>query len=321
MVRLEIREKLNLANPKSMRGITPLAQCDGGVLCAVNQGWDADEDAAAIELVGDRDAFDPLPEHDWTLPFHVYAVCASGGGKSTYLGRLADRFREMTGGTVICFSAEEGDDPAIAADARISVGRCAELTLDDLAGDVDEETGVPERVLVLWDDHLSGLDKHTLDSVLRLQRACIQLGRKRGVCSATSAHKAACGRESSHVLTGMTHLAVWPHHGASKNIKRVLEVYAGQPPDLLNLLRKDPAWGRCCTLRLSAPAAVIGSRRAMLLNRPELIEGLAKGERLRIVKSVQETSAEAAESGGESDPESAAAALRAVRRRRREARA
>ena len=48
-----------------MRGITPLAQCDGGILCAVDNGLAADEDASAIELVGAKDAFDPLPEVDW----------------------------------------------------------------------------------------------------------------------------------------------------------------------------------------------------------------------------------------------------------------
>ena len=82
------------------------------------------------------------------------------------MGRLADRFRDMTGGTVIVFSAEENEDPAIVHDVRMHVDRCKELTLEDLAGDMDEETEVPERVLILWDDHLSGLDKATLDAAI-----------------------------------------------------------------------------------------------------------------------------------------------------------
>ena len=318
MVRLEIRDRLNLKKDKEMHGITPLAQSDGGILCAVDNGLAADEDASAIELVGEKDAFDPLPEVDWKKPFHLYACCSSGGGKSTYIGRLADRFRDITGGTVICFSAEENEDPAIVADCRMHVDRCKELTLDDIAGDLDEDTEEPEKVLVLWDDHLSGLEKATLDAVLRLQRAVIQLGRKKGISSATTAHKAATGKESTHILTGMTHLVCWPHHGASKNMRRVLEVYGGQPPEILNLFRKDPAaWGRCVTLRLTTPSVAIGSRRAILLNRPEIIEGLVRGERLRLVKSVRDNEESDPESPEEADPADAAAVLKAARRKNR----
>ena len=113
--------------------------------------------------------------------------------------------------------------------------------------------------------------------MLRLQRAVIQLGRKKGISSCTTAHKAASGKESAHILTGCTHMVVWPHHGASNNMRRAIGTYAQQPEELLTLLRGDLAWGRCCTLRLSTPACVIGARRAMLLNRPEVVEGLARG--------------------------------------------
>ena len=124
---------------------------------------------------------------------------------------------------------------------------------------------------------LEWFGKSTLDAVLRLQRAVIQLGRKKGISSCTTSHKPATGKESSHILTGMTHLVCWPHHGASKNMRRVLEVYAGQPPEILSLFRKDPAWGRCVTLRLTTPAVAIGARRAILLNRPEVIDGIVQG--------------------------------------------
>ena len=94
----------------------------------LDNGLAADEDASAIELVGPKDAFDPLPEVDWLKPFHLYACCSSGGGKSTYIGRLADRFRDITGGQVICFSAEENEDDAVLSDVRMHVDRCEELT-------------------------------------------------------------------------------------------------------------------------------------------------------------------------------------------------
>ena len=87
--------------------------------------------------------------------------------------------------------------------------------------------------------------------MLRLQRAVIQLGRKKRISSCTTAHKAASGKEITHILTGCTHMVVWPHHGASKNMRRVIGTYAQQPEELLTMLRGDPAWGRCVTLRLS----------------------------------------------------------------------
>ena len=104
----------------------------------------------------------------------------------------------------------------------------------------------------------------------------------------TTAHKAASGKESTHILTGSTHMVVWPHHGASKNMRRVIGTYAQQPEELLTLLRGDSRWGRCVTLRLSTPACAIGARRAMLLNRPEVLEGQARGLHQRIVKEARE---------------------------------
>ena len=103
-------------------------------------------------------------------------------------------------------------------------------------------------------------------------------------------------------------------------MRRVIEVYGGQPPEILNLFRKDPAgWGRCVTMRLTTPQVAIGSRRAMLLNKPEVIEGLCRGERLRLVKSVQDqtVSDEEASDEAEPDPNDAAAVIRAARRKNR----
>ena len=102
-------------------------------------------------------------------------------------------------------------------------------------------------------------------------------------------------------------------------MRRVIEVYGEQPPEILNLFRKDPAaWGRCVTLRLTTPQVAIGSRRAILLNKPEIIEGLVKGEKMRLVKSVrdQESDPESPEEA-EPDPNDAAAVIRAARRRNR----
>ena len=141
------------------------------------------------------------------------------------------------------------------------------------------------------------------------------MGRKRGICSCTTAHKAANGKESAHVLNGCTHMVLWPHHGASKNMRRVIGTYAQQPEDLLTLLRKDPAWGRCVTLRLTTPSCAVGARRAMLLNRPEVLEGLARGIHQNIVKSAREGTRVP-----ESDPDPDTAprgAIAAARRRNR----
>ena len=190
------------------------------------------------------------------------------------------------------------------------------MTLDDLAGEIDEETDLPIRTMVIFDDHLSGIDKATLEGVLRLQRAVVQLGRKRGVCSCTTAHKASSHAESKHILTGMTHLVVWPHHGASKNLRRVLATYAQQPEELMSVIRRDPAWGRVVTLRLSTPACAIGARRALLLDRPEHIEAVAKGIRERMVKDARD-GAESALTIFDGQAPSPAAEIKAARRRNR----
>ena len=146
MVKLKLLEKLN-TNQKEMRGITPLAISNAGVLVAEDDGDLSNTDeGAALELTDPADAFDPLPELNGNLPFHLYAVCSSGGGKSTYVGRLAQRFKDITNqeGTVIVISAEENEDPAIDHDVRFHVDRCADMTLDDLAGEIGDD-GEPER--------------------------------------------------------------------------------------------------------------------------------------------------------------------------------
>ena len=100
-----------------------------------------------------------------------------------------------------------------------------------------------------------------------------------------------------------------PTTGQAKNMRRVLEVYAGQPPEILSLFRKDPAWGRCCTLRLTTPAVAIGARRAILLNHPEVIEALCKGIKAQIIKIVRDDVAsdgEKSQDEAEPDPTDAA---------------
>ena len=72
-------------------------------------------------------------------------------------------------------------------------------------------------------------------------------------------------------------------------------------------------------MRLTTPSVAIGSRRAILLNKPEVIEGLVKGEKMRLVKSVRDQSESDPESPEEAepDPAEAAAVLKAARRRNR----
>ena len=109
MTKLKLVEKLKTP---VKRGQTPLALSDAGVLVA-EQGDDDAQDETAIELINPDDHFDPLPEVEQNLPFHLYAVCASGGGKSTYVGKLAERFKDLTQGegTVIVFFGGGGSSP------------------------------------------------------------------------------------------------------------------------------------------------------------------------------------------------------------------
>ena len=303
-MKLELVDKLRTP-PK--RGVYPLAISDAGVLCAVEGD---DEGAAALELTDESDRYEVLPELSTDVHFVLYAVCNPGGGKSTYLGRLAHRFKEVFGedATVVCFSTDDEEDPNMPdVDVRINVRDCDELSIDDVAG----EEGT--RTLCIWDDHLCGLDKHQLDAVLRLQRQLIQVGRKKGISVAVSAHKAATGKESQHILNSMTHLVCWPHHGASKNMRRVIGTYAQQPEELLTLLRRDPMWGRAVCIRCSQPACAIGERRAMLLDRPEVIEGVARGLIQKIVKDARDGRAGGSNKPGEAS--SAAEAIAAARNR------
>ena len=87
------------------------------------------------------------------------------------------------------------------------------------------------------------------------------------------------------------------------------------------MLRGDAAWGRCVTLRLSTPACAIGARRAMLLNRPEILEGLATGLHQKIVKEAREGGRAAAGGSDSSDPDpddNPKGAIQAARRRNRQ---
>ena len=93
-------------------------------------------------------------------------------------------------------------------------------------------------------------------------------------------------------------------------MRRVIGTYAQQPEELLMLLRKDPAWGRCVTLRLTTPACAVGARRAMLLNRPEVLEGLAKGLHQKVVRAAREGTELDSNPDPDTDPRGAIAAAR-----------
>ena len=99
----------------------------------------------------------------------------SGSGKSTVANKVAEQFRKITGGLVIVFSLDTDEDSSFpCADVRLSVEKAAELTLEDVMGELDEETGERQRTMVAFDDHLSGCDKFVTAAVLQLQRAVIE---------------------------------------------------------------------------------------------------------------------------------------------------
>ena len=203
----------------------------------------------------------------------MYICGPCGSDKSTQASTIAEQFRKVTDGLVIVLSMDdEEDDSFPCADDRLSVEKATELTLEDLMGEVDEETGERQRTLICLDDHLSGADPFVTAAVLQLQRAIIQRGRKFGVSSITTAHRPATGKESRHALAGMTHFCFFPMHGAGRSLRYTLETYAMVPGEIVSLLRRDPdGWGRCVTLKLSAPMVCIGHRRAMIMD-PEHIE-------------------------------------------------
>ena len=255
-MRLRLLENLKTPAP---RGTTPIAISDKGVLVVEEEG-SVDGDEGAVELVNPKDSFAVLPELNPDIAMHWYICGPSGSGKSTAANKVAEQFRKITGGLVIVLSMDTDDDSSFpCADVRLGVEKAAELTLEDLMGELDEETGERQRTLVCFDDHLSGADKLTTIAVLALQRAVVERGRKFGVSSLSTSHRAAQSSATKAVLNGMSHFVLFPVHGAGRSFKYVLEQYCSVPSEIVSLIRRDPAgWGRCCTLefpRLCAASA------------------------------------------------------------------
>ena len=280
-MRLQLVQSLKRPPP---RGTTPVAVSDGGVLIA-EEGGSIDGDEAAIELVNPKDSFQSLPELNPDIAYHVYVCGPSGSGKSTAAAKIAEQFKKVTGGLVIVLSMDEEDDASFdCADVRMSVEKAAELTLEDLMGEADEETGERQKTLCVFDDHISGACKETIAAVLLLQRAVIERGRKFGISSITTAHRPATGITSKFTLNGMTHFVFFPQHGAGRSLRYTLDTYCQVPGEIVSLLRRDPAgWGRSVTLKLSSPMCCIGHRRAMTTD-PESIEAFFWALNKKIVK-------------------------------------
>lgn len=298
------------------RGTAPIAITDHGVVVA-DEGGSVDGEEGALELTEPGDHMEPLPELNPDVAYHVYVVGPSGCGKSTVCGKIAKRFRKTTGGLVIVISMDDQEDPAIdCADVRLSCEQAADLTLEDLMGEEDDD-GDRQRVLVAFDDHLCGGDKHVIEAVLNLQRAVIQRGRKFGVSSLTTAHRPATGRESRFILSGMSNLVIFPGLGASRSLRYVLETYASLPAELIGLLRRDPVgWGRAVNLRLAAPMVAVGDRRAACLC-PETIESVSKAlKKTRVARITKMQEIGSDDEGGDGTAVGAIAA--AHRRRSRE---
>ena len=114
-------------------------------------------------------------------------------------------------------------------------------------------------------------------------------------------------------------MVIFPGLGASRSLRYVLETYTSLPAELIGLLRRDPVgWGRSVNLRLAAPMVAVGDRRAACLC-PETIEAVARALKktrvARIVK-IQEVGSDGDnDEGGDG---TAAGAIAAAHRRRRE---
>ena len=204
---------------------------------ATSSPRDADGDEGAVELVNPLDSFAVLPELNPEMAYHVHICGPSGSGKSTAANKIAEQFRKVTGGLVIVLSMDDEDSSFPAADVRLSVEKAAELTLEDLMGEVDEETGERQRTLVCLDDHLSGADKFVTAAALQLQRAVIERGRKFGVSSITTSHRPAQSSATKFILNGLSHFCFFPIHGAGRSLNYTLETYCQTPPELVCLLR------------------------------------------------------------------------------------
>ena len=294
-----------------------MAVSDGGVLIA-EEGGSVDGDEAAIELVNPKDSFQALPELNPDIANHWYVCGPSGSGKSTAASKIAEQFKKITDGLVIVLSMDsEEDDSFTCADVRLSVNESADLTLDDLMGEGDDDTGERQRTMVVFDDHLSGADPAITAAVLLLQRAVIERGRKFGVSSITTAHRPATGASSKFILAGCTHFCFFPMHGAGRSLRYTLETYCQVPGEIVSLLRRDPVgWGRCCTLKLSAPMCCIGHRRAMILD-PEHIESTFRALKKKMVKKALVAAEGHGSDDDERDGTPAALAIAAARGQRK----
>ena len=260
MPSLKLVHKIKEPVPRRM---VALAQSKDAVLVSVDdddcEDSDEGEESCAVELNEVGDFFTPVAEHRKGVATHIMVLGASGSGKSTWAGTYAKAWRERhPEGVVICVSLDVEDDPAIKCDMRVHPLTAAEMDLDEIGED---------GALFIFDDAMGSGDKLVNESLAALMRAIHERGRRKNISSLNLTHRGTDGKATKSALGEMTGIVLFPALPPTASTTYVLQNYAGINPALLQLLKKDRAgWGRSVFINLTAPGAIIGARKAMLLD-------------------------------------------------------
>lgn len=247
----------------------PLAIYKGGVLAAVDDDAETAENQA-IELP-DGQEFQVLPEQREKVAQHIHIVAPSGCGKSTWAGNFAKEF-QRDGGRVVCISADATDDPALPVDTRLPISEdLASVNLEDLV-DPDE----PQKLLLIFDD-VEGVRGNLAKALAIFRKAAVERGRKLGISTLNIYHRGASGAATRDSLGEATGFVIFPKGGLSQNTVYMLKSYSGTPPEIIQLIRNRPGWGRSVFISNGHPAVAIGGRYAALLD-PFLVSAVAKAE-------------------------------------------
>ncbi len=228
--------------------------------------------------------FSPMPECRNQVACHIHCVGPSGCGKTTWANGYAKAFREFTGGSVVCISADVEDDPNLDCEMRIGVStpEFAALRLDDF---IPENRLEDPPVLIIFDD-IEGLPAAEMKAVRVFEQATKERGRKFNVHSISVYHKGASNNNTKSSLSEATKFVVFPGH-INANTTYMLDKYAGLKPEITAMINRGK-WGRWC--EITPGQTVVGTHRAIKFDSAKLL-ALAKAEKKRAeaeaVKHVQ----------------------------------
>lgn len=266
------------------------AESDGKTIARLgDQYLNPDPDGAeAYVCNGDPNAlqahFSSMPETRNQVACHIHCVGPSGCGKTTWANGYAKAFREFTGGTVVCLSADAEDDPNLDCEMRIgaSTPEFAALKLDDF---IPENRLEDPPILIIFDD-IEGLPAAEMKAVRVFEQAVKERGRKFNIHSISIYHKGAANNSTKSSLSEATKFVVFPGSIGS-NTSYMLDKYSGLKPEITAMINRGK-FGRW--VEITPGETIVSPNRALRIDTAKLL-ALAKAEKRRAeaeaVKHVQ----------------------------------